>query len=164
MKNIFHPLSHFWPQYLKRMARLLQILGQKLCLFHNALIYEAHTYTLCLNEPKRIWSARSWWLSGKESAQQCRRHRRQQFSLWVGKIPWRRAWQPTPVFLLGESYAQRSLVGHYPWGPKESDMTEVIEHHSSSCTGRFRERQIVRFFSSSGSHTYSISKCFKELS
>ena len=33
---------------------------------------------------------------------------------WVGKIPWRRAWQPTPVFLLGESHAQRSLVGYSP--------------------------------------------------
>ena len=40
-----------------------------------------------------------WWLSGKESACQCRRHR---FDLWVGEIPWRRKWQPTPVFLPGE--------------------------------------------------------------
>ena len=43
----------------------------------------------------------------------------------VGKIPWRRAWRPTPVFLLGESYRQRSLVGYSPWGHKESDMTEA---------------------------------------
>ena len=120
-----------------------------------------HTHIHCVwMNPKGFDLHRPWWLRGKESACQCRRHRRQQFSLWVGKIPWRRAWQPTPVFLLGESYAQRSLVGHYPWGPKESDMTEVIEHHSSSCTGHFRERQIVRFFSSSGSHAYSIFKCF----
>jgi len=47
------------------------------------------------------------------------------FDLRVGKIPWRRAWQPTPVFLLGESHAQRSLVGYSPEGHKESDMTEV---------------------------------------
>ena len=38
--------------------------------------------------------------------------------------PWKRKWQPTPVFLLGESHAQRSLVGYGPWGHKESDMTE----------------------------------------
>ena len=43
------------------------------------------------------------------------------FDPWVGKIPWRRKWQPTPVFLLGESYGQRSLAGYSPWGCKESD-------------------------------------------
>ena len=43
---------------------------------------------------------------------------------WVGKIPWRRAWQPTPVFMPGESHGQRSLVGYTPWGYKESDKTE----------------------------------------
>jgi len=48
---------------------------------------------------------------GKESACQCRRHRRRGFRPWVGKIPWRRKWQPTPVFLPGESHGQRSLVG-----------------------------------------------------
>ena len=46
------------------------------------------------------------------------------FNLWVGKIPCRRAWQPTPVFLPGESHEQRSLVGYSPWGCKEWDMTE----------------------------------------
>ena len=48
--------------------------------------------------------------SGKEPAWQ----RRCWFDLWVGKIPWRRAWQPTPVFLPGESHEQRSLVGYSP--------------------------------------------------
>ena len=47
------------------------------------------------------------------------------FSTWVGNIPWRRAWQPTPVFLLGESHGQRSLAGYSPWGRKELDTTEV---------------------------------------
>ena len=42
-------------------------------------------------------------LSGKESACQCRRHKRHGFDPWVGKIPWRRGWQPTPFFLPGES-------------------------------------------------------------
>ena len=46
------------------------------------------------------------------------------FSARVGKMPWRRAWQPTPVFLPGESHAQRSLVGYSPWGRTESDATE----------------------------------------
>ena len=42
------------------------------------------------------------WLSGKESTCQCQRHRRYGFNPWVGKIPWRRKWQPTPVFLPGK--------------------------------------------------------------
>ena len=48
---------------------------------------------------------------------------------WVGKIPWRRAWQPTPVFLPGESHGLRSLVGYSLWGCKESDMTECLSTH-----------------------------------
>ena len=50
------------------------------------------------------------------------------FDLWVGKIPWRRAWQPTPVFLPGESHGQRSLAGYGPWGHKELDTTEATEN------------------------------------
>ena len=47
---------------------------------------------------------------------------------WVRKIPWRREWQPIPVFLPGESYGQRSQAGYSPWGHKESDMTERLIH------------------------------------
>ena len=54
-----------------------------------------------------------WWLSGKESACQCRRAR---FYPWVKKIPWRRKWQPNPVFLLGKSHGQQNLAGCSPWG------------------------------------------------
>ena len=50
--------------------------------------------------------------------------RKQRFNPRVGKIPWRRTWHPTPVFLPGESHGQRSLVGYSPWGHKELDMTE----------------------------------------
>ena len=50
------------------------------------------------------------------------------FDPWVGKIPWRRKWQPTPVFLPGESHGQRSLVGYRLWGHKESDTTEATQH------------------------------------
>ena len=52
--------------------------------------------------------------SGKEPPCQCRRCKRHGFDPWVGKIPWGRAWQPTPVFLSGESHEQRSLVGYNP--------------------------------------------------
>ena len=61
------------------------------------------------------------WLGSKESAFQSRRC---EFDPWVRKIPWRRAWQPTPVFSPGKSHGQRSLVGYSLWGHKESDMTE----------------------------------------
>ena len=44
---------------------------------------------------------------------------------WVRRIRWRRAWQPTPVFLLGEFHGHRSLASYSPQGHKESDMTEV---------------------------------------
>ena len=53
---------------------------------------------------------------GKEPACQCSRPKRHGFNPWVRKIPWRRAWHPTPVFLPGESHGQRSLVGYNPWG------------------------------------------------
>ena len=58
----------------------------------------------------------------KKPPVQCRRPR---FDSWVGKTPWRRARQPTPVFLPGESHGQRSLMGYSPWGHKESATTEV---------------------------------------
>ena len=45
--------------------------------------------------------------------------------LRLGRSPWRRKWQPTPVFLPGESHGQRSLADYSPWGHKESDTTEV---------------------------------------
>ena len=46
------------------------------------------------------------------------------FNPWVAKIPWRRAWKPTPVFLPGKFHGQRGLVGYRPWGYKELDTTE----------------------------------------
>ena len=67
---------------------------------------------------------------GKESTCQCRRCQKLGFNPWVGKIPWRRKWQPTPVFLPGESYGWRSLAGYSPCGHIESDMTE---HACISC-------------------------------
>ena len=55
--------------------------------------------------------------------------RRPGFDPWVGNIPWRRKWQPTPVFLPGESQGQRSLVGYIPWGCKESATTKKLHFH-----------------------------------
>ena len=63
---------------------------------------------------------------GKEPSCQCRRHKRHGFHPWVRKIPWRRAWQPIPIFLPEESHGQSNLVEYCPCGRKESDRTEAI--------------------------------------
>ena len=48
------------------------------------------------------------------------------FNPWVRKMPWRRKWQPTPVFLPGEFHGQRSLVGYSPWGHRELNVTKTL--------------------------------------
>ena len=58
------------------------------------------------------------------------------FCVWMGKIPWRRKWHPSPVFLPVKFHGQRSLSGYSPWDCKESDMTE------NSTTHRFRISKI----------------------
>ena len=72
--------------------------------------------------------------SGKESDCQCSRCKRHGFDPWVGKIPWRRKWQPTPVFLPRKCHGQRSLVGYCLWGCKDSGMTEQLSMHISLTT------------------------------
>ena len=73
----------------------------------------------------------SLWLSDKESACQCRRYG---FDSWVGKIPWRRKWQATPLFLPGKSRGQRSPAGYSPWGRKSltrlSNQASTTKHLS----------------------------------
>ena len=65
----------------------------------------------------------SWWLSSKGPICRCRRGR---FDPSIGKIPWRRKWQPTPVFLPGKPHGQRGLAGYSPRGCKESGMIEGL--------------------------------------
>ena len=74
------------------------------------------------------------WSSGKETACQCKRLRRRGFSAQAGKILWNRKWQPTPVFLPGESHGQRSLLGYSPWGCKQLDMTKHTHSHTHTHT------------------------------
>ena len=69
---------------------------------------------------------------------QCRRPR---FHPWVGKIPWRRKWQYTPVLLPGKSHGQRSLVGYSLWGRKESDMTERLHFTNVPMSRSFSARK-----------------------
>ena len=98
-----------------------------------------------------------WWLL------QCRRPG---FDPWVGKIPWRRKWQPTPVFLPGNSHGPRSLVGYRPRGRKESDTTERLLSLSLYCifyvedkNGNYLGRHFKGFFF----FNVMVNKCFVRL-
>ena len=72
-----------------------------------------------------------WWLIWYRICLQCSIPG---FDPWVGKIPWRRKWQPTPVFSPRESHGQRSLVGYSPWDCKELDTTEWLKEISPGCS------------------------------
>ena len=86
-----------------------------------------HNHFLSFSRPK-VFPAGA---SGKEPTCKCGRLKRPGFDPWVRKIPQKRTWQPTPVFLPGESHGQRSLVGYSPQGCKELDTTWVTHH---TCT------------------------------
>ena len=62
---------------------------------------------------------------------------RPRFDRWVRKIPWRRKWQSTPVFLPGEFHGQRSLEGYGPWALRESDTTNTHELCCRHCVKCF---------------------------
>ena len=68
---------------------------------------------------------------GKEPVCQCRQRKRHRFDPWVRKMPWRRAWQPTPVILPGKSHGQRSLAGYSPEGHR-------VRHDWSDLAGMHR--------------------------
>ena len=72
-----------------------------------------------------LWELKTLISGAKEPTCQCRSHRRSGIYPWVRKIPWRRAWQSTPVFLPRKSHGQRRLTGYNPYSRKELDTTEV---------------------------------------
>ena len=90
------------------------------------LIHQTETFLFCF---WLIFFGLPWWLRLFRICQQCGRPG---FDLWVGKIPWRREWLPTPVSLPGEFYGQRGLAGYSPWGHKESNTTEWLSLHFTS--------------------------------
>ena len=85
--------------------------------------------------PCRIRLGLPWWLRWWRI---CLQWRRPGFDSWVGKVPWRREWQPTTVFLPGKFHGQRKAVGYRPWGHKESDMTKQLT--LSTIEGRNQEK------------------------
>ena len=72
--------------------------------------------------------------AGSDSKSICLQCGRPGFNPWVGKILWRRKWQPTPVFLPGKFHGWRNLVGYSPWGPKESDTSERFHFPMGRCS------------------------------
>ena len=75
---------------------------------------------------------------GSDSKSVCLQCRRLGFDPWIGKILWRRKWQPTPVILPGKSHGRRSRVGYRPWDRKESDMAEDFTFTSATCSVALR--------------------------
>ena len=71
----------------------------------------------------------------EESVSQHRRCKRHGFDPWLGKNPWGRKWQPTPVFLPGKFCGQRSLAGYSPWGRKESTGLQRVGHDWTHTNG-----------------------------
>ena len=120
-----------------------ELIGRKLT---EGLLYSA-TILLQIDVCLLKWKSKNFFnvclifggTSGKEFACQCRKCKKHRFNPWVGKIPWRRAWQPTSVFLPGEFHGERSLAGDSPWGCKESDTTEKLSVF-------FKKRNIYSFW------------------
>ena len=99
--------------------------------------------------------------SRKDSACQCRRHKKHAFDPWVRKIPWSRKWQPTPVFLPGKSHGQRILVGYSPRGRKESDTTERL-YFTSLYSSKYKPMIFISFCSK-GTYVWNASCRYKVL-
>ena len=117
---------HF-PALEKEMATHSSVLAWRIPGMAEPAVYgvaQSQTRLKWLSSSIPVWELPRW-LSGKESACQSRRHG---FDPWVEKIPWRRKWHPTPVFLPGKSHRQRNLVRYSPWGCKELDTTKQLSN------------------------------------
>ena len=82
-----------------------------------------------------------WWFRWQRT---CLQYRRCGFDPWIGKIPWRREWLLTPVFLPGEFQGQRSLAGYSPWGHKESDTVEWLTHNIHKASGLLHSKDVAQ--------------------
>ena len=128
-----HPLSSPSPpapnpsQHMHSQIDIHTYLNTHMYILHtlhkntHEYIYILHTRARARTHTHTHTHGLPWWLRRSRVGLQCRRPG---FDPWVGKTPWRREWQPTPVFVPGKSHGPRSLVGYSPWGRKESDTTE----------------------------------------
>ena len=104
-------MSEFQEKFTRHTKRQKKNVFEETKRHQNEACQQCWKYQMRIQ--KQLWLP--WWLSGKESACQCKRPG---FDPWVRKIPWRRKWQSTPVFLTRKSHGQRNLVGYSPWGSK----------------------------------------------
>ena len=135
MQRLSRHISMSQLQHLCRLGRTVAGFHPKLvpqlehaCSFRGARPVLGLRYAMTHELPR--------WLRGKESACQYGRCKKGRFNPWVEKIPWRRKWQPTPVFLPGQSHGQRCLVGCTTWSHKELETTE----HAHTCNSAYVER------------------------
>ena len=119
-------------------SRVEGLLGKALLIYTMDLLFDCtleslkeHDKHWCLDPP---WPGFPGASSDKDPTSQCRRPKRCRFNPWVRKIPWRRKWQPTSVFLPENFHGQRSLAGYSLWGHKESDMTKWLTLSLGSLT------------------------------
>ena len=128
-KNLEQCLTHSWPSFLLVIIWLKtqwQFLSSTANLLVHSLTHSFLSYFLnFLNNAKHLTFITGGSISTESTCSegdslQCRKLG---LDPWVWKIPWRRKWQPTPVFLSEKSPGQKSLVGYSPWGHEESDVT-----------------------------------------
>ena len=112
-------------------------MGISIFVYAGKLIIFSYTWAVVGLFPQLFWFVREWKevASGRESNCQCRSCG---FNPWVGKIPWRRKWQPSPVFLPGESHEQRSLAGYSPWGHKQIALSQWALTHAQKKINSFQ--------------------------
>ena len=131
---LFHPSGSLEVRWV--LATVISSPVISFCLSAPPLLKPDSWHSLQWQEWPPVSLAMSRWLKCKESSCQCTRHR---FDPRVGKIPWRRKWQPTPKVSLNDAYSsiltgtiphrQRSLAGCSPRGRKESDTTEQLNNN-----------------------------------
>ena len=139
------------------MLRYRECLGQQFSVQVRPWVWDtAVPLSVHFNNTEGLVFHRYWlplWLRWKRICLKCRRPG---FGPWVRKFPWRRKWQPTPVFLPGEFYGQRSPAGYSSWSRKESDTTEQLTLSLSSDCFPFSPRCTARLnFASSFTLQYS---------
>ena len=130
-------LSEWHFHFHEHWSAFLFLLFKKIILFYSIIGLQSCFSFRCTGFPGGT--------RDKEPECQCSRLESHGLDPWVGKIPWRRKWQPTPVLLAGESHGQRSLAGYSPWGCKELT-TRLSTHKLVQQSDSFIHIHISIFF------------------
>ena len=115
--NLFGLKQNWNERAIQWVSEVKELVTNKYPIHENKLLLTGlakshkHTHT---HTHTHTWMGFAGGASGKEPTCKCKRHKRPRFDPWVRKIPWRRTWQSTPVYLPGESHRQMSLMGYIP--------------------------------------------------